>query len=179
MVLTLINDLIATYCAYWLKNNNLVYGFFSPIQLVIICLYFNQTIDTFISKNLGLIIATIFAIVGYVDYFIIRSPSEFNGNFLIIESLVVNALCLYSFYRMLLLDDSLDLSRYVHFWFSAIWMFFWTCTFCVWGTYKYLSQKSGIGNDLIQYALVVSNVITYVGIGTVFLLQNKMKVLNG
>jgi len=179
MFLTLIAELTATFCAYKIKNSMVVYGFFGPLQLAFICWYFNEIVDSFRSNNIGIYIAILFAIIGYVDYFILHSPQTFNGNFLIVESLVVNALCLYAFYRMLLINDELNLSKYVHFWFSAIWMFFWTCTFCVWGTYAYLTKSAGIGFDLIQLALLISNVITYVGFGTVFLLYKKMQNVNG
>lgn len=86
---------------------------------------------------------------------------------------------MYSFYRMLIVDESLTLTRYSHFWITSILLFFWTATFFIWGLYDYMTITLSVGNGLINDVLLYVNVITYVGFGLVFLFHQKMQPSNG
>lgn len=175
MLVTFINERIANYCIHKYQNSNVVYGLFNPFQLLLISLYYNYSIDKFRSNNVSLYIGLTAFTFGIVNYIWIQTPFKMNNFFLLLESLIVIALSLFSFYRMLLEDESLILTRYPHFWFTSIFLFFWTATFFIWGLYDYMTITLGIGKRLIHTLLLLINVIHYVGIGTVFLLYKKMQ----
>lgn len=179
VISSFINEIVATTYAYKIGNSNIVYGFYSPIELFLISLYFNYSIDGFSRKRLGVIIGSVCLVIGYVNYFIIQSPKQLNNFYLLFESIVVVSFSLYSFYRMLLADDSLILTKYPHFWFTTILFFFWTSTLFLWGTYGYLTKNAGIANNILLNVLLFVNIIYYLGYGFVFLRYKKMKMNNG
>jgi len=179
IVLTLLNEIIATIYAYKIGNSNIIYGFYNPIELFLICLYYNYSIDNFTQGRIGIVIGTFGLLIGYVNYFIIQSPWELNNFYLLFESLVVVFLCLYSFYRLLLSDDNLILTRSPHFWVTSNFLFYWTSTLFLWGTYGYLTKTAGIANDILLNVLLIVNIITYLGFGAIFILYNKMQTVNG
>lgn len=179
IALSFINERLANYCISRYNNSNIVYGVFSPIEVLLVCLYYNNSIDKFKNNKLGLYIGVAALLFGLVNYFWIQTPFKMNNFFLLLESLIVIGLSLYSFYRMLLADDSLVLTRFPHFWFTSIFLFFWTATFFIWGLYDYMTITLGVGRALIHSILLLINVLYYVGFGLVFLMYNKMQTVNG
>ncbi len=175
MLVTFVNERLANYCIQKYHNSNVVYGLFNPIQLLFIALYYNLSVDKFKRNNYSLYIGLLATVFGLINYFWIQTPFKMNNFFLILESLIVIALSLFSFYRMLLEDETLILTKYPHFWFTSILLFFWTATFFIWGLYDYMTITLGIGKRLIHSVLLFVNVIHYVGIGTVFILFKKMQ----
>lgn len=179
IILSVIAESIAIICAYTIRNNYYVYGVFNPVQLVMISLYYNTTIKEFKRNNIGVLIGVIAALYGVINYLFIQSPNVMNSNFLLIEGLCIVAMSLYSFYRTLLDDDDLILLKSPHFWFSSLLMFFWTSTFLIWGMYDYFRIHILGTTNLVHMLLLIVNVITYIGFGTVFLLYKKMQTTDG
>ncbi|OSZ79063.1 hypothetical protein CAP35_12675 [Chitinophagaceae bacterium IBVUCB1] len=179
LIITLLNEIIATYCAYTIRNSNVIYGFYNPIEILTISVYFNLTINSFKKNRVGLIIGISAFILGYLNYFLIQSPTKLNNFFLLFEGVVIIFMCLFSFYQMLQSDDDLNLMLYPHFWITSIIMFYWTGTFFIWGTYEYLTMLSDSVKSMLFHILLIVNVITYLGFGTVFLLYKKMQTADG
>lgn len=155
-----------------------VYGAFGPIQLLLIALYFNYSVQYFSRTKIGIYVGVIGLILGYGNYFFIQTPYNFNNYFLLLESIIVVSMCLFSFYAMLQSDDDMRLRRNPHFWITAIFLFFWTVTFMFWGLYGFLSQELGVNTLKLHMFLLIVNVCTYVGFGVVFLLYNKMQIIH-
>lgn len=179
LMLTFVAENTATYFAYKFHNSNIVYGVFNPIQLVVIAFYYYESIKADKKKYSILVVGLVASIIGLLNYFFVQTPNTINNFFLLLESLVVIFFSLYSFYQMLLTDEDLQLTRYVHFWITSILLFFWTSTFLIWGLYDYLTIQLGIGLPIIHNTLLLVNVITYIGFGTVFLLYKKMQTTDG
>lgn len=179
IMLSLLVERVATYCIIKIRNSNVVYGAFSPIEVFIIALYFHYSVDVFKKSNVALYIGLSALIFGFVNYFWIQSPFKMNNFFLLLESLIVITLCLYSFYRMLLADDNLVLTKYSHFWITSIFLFFWTATFFIWGLYDYIIVAASAGVGLVNDLLLVVNILTYLAFGFVFLFHKKMQLIDG
>jgi hypothetical protein len=179
ILLSLIVERIATYCIITIRNSNVVYGAFSPIEILIISLYFHYSVDAFRNNRTAIFIGLGAFLFGYINYFFVQSPFKMNNFFLLLQSLLIITLSMYSFYRMLIVDESLILTRYSHFWITSILLFFWTATFFIWGLYDYMTITLSVGNGLINDMLLYVNVITYVGFGLVFLFHNKMQPKDG
>jgi hypothetical protein len=85
---------------------------------------------------------------------------------------------LFAFFRLLLQERLMHLSRYPHFWFISILAFFWCITFINWGLYDYFTQRLKEDSWKINFFLHVVNIITYSGIAFVFIFYPKMKETN-
>lgn len=175
LCLTFLNERIADYCAHVYNNSIIVYGAFSPIQLLLISWYFNNSIRFFRKKNIGLKIGIPFLILGYVNYFFVQGPKVMNSYFLLTESILVVGMSMYAFYRMMLEDEGLELTKYPHFWFTSFFLLFWLGTFFIWGLYDFVIRQLHIDSDVLRAVLLVMNAITYIGIGLVYWFYPKMK----
>ncbi len=175
LLLTLFFEIAAELSARLYKTNMLVYSIFNVVQFFFVSMYFNFSIDTFRSKNIGLWIGLTGVLLGIVNYLFIESPLKLESIYLMFEDVLIVGMALYSFYRLLLIDDNVVLTKSPNFWFTSFILFFWTSTFLIWGTFTYLTQLSDLAKSLLLSVLLIVNVITYVGIGFVFLFYKTMQ----
>lgn len=179
VVFAAISEQIATYFAYEYKNNYYVYGLYNPIQLLIICFYFNAIISSFKKNGIAIIIGIICFVFGIVNYLYIQLPHKMNSYFLLVECLVIISFCLYFFYELLLSDDNKDILIDSNFWFTALLLLYWTSTFLIWGLYDFFRLNFPKYVDFVSNMVFLTGIITYLGFGTVFLLYKKMQTTNG
>ncbi|HXS37524.1 MAG TPA: hypothetical protein VN721_12550 [Flavipsychrobacter sp.] len=174
----IINEIIAFFFAKEYNNNYPVYNIYSLIELFIISLYFNFSIDLFRKWNIGVYIGIIGIIVGLINLHYLQSIKTFNSYFLLFEAFCIIGMALFAFFRLLLKHEQLVLLQYPHFWFITFLLLFWSVTFLLWGCYKILIDKLGSGMWMVNMGLWIVNLIMYAGIGVVFLLYPKMKKIN-
>ncbi len=173
--ITILNEFVGDIVARQYHSNIIVYSIYNPIQLFIISCYFNYTIGEFKKRHLGLLIGGAIGFAGLLYGLFVQKANEFNGLFLLTESIIIVGMCLYAFYELLLADDDLNLTTYSHFWITCIFLFFWLSTFLFWGLYDFMIGKLGINPSLIHVILLIINVVTYLGFAVVFLFYDKMQ----
>jgi len=173
-----INEIIAFFFAKEYNNNYPVYNIYSLIELFIISLYFNFSIDLFRKWNIGVYIGIIGIIVGLINLYYLQSINTFNSYFMLFEAFCIIGMALFAFFRLLLKYEQLVLLQYPHFWFITFLLLFWSVTFLLWGCYKILIDKLGSRMWIVNMGLWIVNLIMYAGIGVVFLLYPKMKKIN-
>ena len=174
----LLNESVAYYLARKYHNNLPLYNIYCFIEFGILCLYFNKLIDMFIKKNIGIYIGISGIILGILNLRFVQGINTVNSYFLFLEGLLVIGMALFAFFRLLLKHDSLHFSRYHHFWFLTILIFFWSITFLAWGLYDYINMKFHDAAGTINFTLTVVSAITYGCLGLVFLFYPKMQRSN-
>lgn len=170
-----INEGTAYYLAKKYHNNLLLYAIYSFVEFGMLSLYFNNVIDVFIKRNMGIYIGAGGIILGVVNLVFIQGPSSINSYFLLFEGLSIIGMSLFAFFRLLLKYDSLNLYKYHHFWFISILVFFWSITFLNWGLYYYINMELKQSAWKINAALAIISAITYCCFGCVFLMYPKMQ----
>ena len=175
----LINEGVAYYFAKKFHNNLPVYSIYCLLEYGLLCLYFNNIIDVFIKKNIGMYIGLTGILLGLLNLTFLQHWNSYNSNFLFLEDLAVIGMSLFAFFRLLLKHDALNLFKYHHFWFICILIFFWSITFLNWGLYNYFNLKLQHAAWKINFGITVVGVITYLSLGCVFLLYPKIQSKNG
>ncbi len=170
------DEVVAHIYALKYHNNIRVYNIYSIIEFAIMALYFNYSVDAFRKKGVGYYILVAGLIFAIVNYSFIQPINTFNSFYLFFEGFTVVTLALIAFYRMLMYNEDLKLYTYHHFWFTAIFLFFWSITFLSWGMFPMFKNKEII-KQMILF-IWVANVISYGAVGLIFLLYPKMKTAN-
>jgi hypothetical protein len=171
----LVNEGAAYYLSQKYKNNLPLYAIYCFFEFGMLCIYFNKVIDLFIKKNIGIYIAIIGIVLGIFNLAFVQNINSLNSYFLFLEGLSVIGMSLFAFFRLLLKHDSLHLSKYHHFWFISILVFFWSITFLYWGLSDYVNQRFQSIAWKINFANLLAGVVTYGGFGIVYLLYPKMQ----
>jgi hypothetical protein len=174
----LVNECVAYFAAKKFHNNMPVYSVYCFFEYALLCLYFNNVIDIFKKRHIGIYIGVAGIVLGILNSIFIQNIYSFNSYFLFLEGLSVIALSLLTFFRLLIRDDTPNLYKCYHFWFISILVFFWSVTFLTWGLYDYISSQLENESWKINFVLMAVGTITYGSLGCVFLLYNKMQSIN-
>lgn len=176
-VLTCFTETIALYYSHFYHFNMPVYAVFNIIQMALICVYFNYSIDIFYKKNLGYHFACISIILGILNLIYLQPINSFNSYYLVFESLGIISMSLFSFFRLLLMHEQLRIKYYIHFWIPVCFVFFWSVTFLSWSLHDYivLFHASPLNILILEALTVIAEIITYSAIGFLFYYYPKMR----
>jgi hypothetical protein len=169
-------EILAHIYAMKFRNNMQVYNVYSVIEFALMCLYFNYSVDVFQRRNIGYYLALIGIVFALVNYCLIQSINTFNSFYLFFEGFAIITMALVSFYRLLLYNEDLKLYRYYHFWFTAVFLFFWSITYLTWGLYPMVKDKSN--QEKMYFFIWLANVISYGSIGIIFQLYPPKSPIN-
>lgn len=170
-----VNESIAFYLAKKYHNNVPLYNIYCFIEFTFLCIYFDNLIDVFIKKKVGIYVCIAGVILGILNLSFVQHLNTINSYFLFLEGLLVIGMSLFAFFRLLLKHDSLHFYRYHHFWFLSALIFFWSITFLNWGLYDYINMNFKEASWMTNYTLTIASIITYTSIGIVFLYYPKMQ----
>ncbi len=171
---TFIAESIAFYTGMVYRNNMPVYSIFNILQLMLICLYFNYSIDMFFKRHVGVWLAILVLVLGICNICFLQPLDQFNSYFLIFESVLVIFLCIFAYTRLLFTVEDLRLRAYPHFWFLSIGFAFWSFTLVNWAMYDYFIEQSQGDTHFVNLFIVFVNLLTYSGTGIVFYLYPYM-----
>lgn len=172
---TVLCEYIALYASLKYKNNLPVYAIYSLVEFVMVSLYFNSVIDIFKKRNTGIYIAALGVVAGIYNLVFIQGLNTINSYFMIFEGLSIISMGLFFFFRILLHNDKLRIHMYPHFWFASILTFFWGVSFLNWSLYDYFAKVHPDEIWVINYCIVIVNLVTYSAISCVFILYPKMQ----
>lgn len=167
-------ELIAHFFALNKKNNYPIYNVFSLIEFLILSIYFNTIIDRFKNKKVGVILGVSGVLFGILNILLFQPLDSFNNNFLFLEGFTIICLCLYSFYEILLNEDSIELNTMPAFWFNTAFLMYWSATYLTWPIYILVQITYKINTLYIDTALWVFSFLMYALISIVFIRYPKM-----
>lgn len=173
-----ITEVLAWYTAKHFHNNLPVYNIFSYLELTLVCLYFNYSIDTFRKRFIGYYIALAGILLGLLNTIFFQPLTTLNSNFIFVECLCIVSMSLYSFYRLLLVSNNLYLQNNTHFWVPCVLIFYWCTTLFSWGMYDFFAGLLQEKTAILNICLLMVNIITYLAYATIFFLPSKIKNIN-
>ena len=153
-----------------------VYHVWSPIELFLICLYFNERVNSLKRTNGGIVVGCVGIIVAIVNVFFLQPIHTLNSIFLMYEGFAIIALCLFSFYELVRRED--EIVNNVHFWLSTIFLIYWSAVFMYWGMYHILRTSLQQYMSVSTYIIMIVNILEYCGVSLVLLNYRKM-ISNG
>lgn len=175
--LTLLTETCADFAITWYRNNTFVYQVWSPIELLLICCYFNEAIPAFKKYNIGIIIGIAGFIAAILNVILFQPINTHNSFFLLFEGFAIISMCLISFYYLVLKDA--EIVHNPHFWFTTIFLFYWSSVFVYWGIYNFLLTSMKEYMKAATYMLWSINYLSYVSFSIVFVRYRKISQVNG
>jgi hypothetical protein len=176
LLLTLVSEMIAKYTTVVYQNDMYVYHVYSPLELLLLSLYFNERIALLKKYNVGLFIGGAGIILAVLNAILWQPLHTINSVFLMYEGFAVIGLCLYSFYRLLM--DEEEILKNVHFWFTTILLIYWSFVFFYWGLYAYFMNSFRAYLPTIIDIFQVVNIITYAGFAIIFIRYRKLVTIS-
>ncbi len=172
--IALISELIASYSVIKYRTNTAVYHLYNMVELGLIGLYFDRVLQ-FPRKNVLAICIAALSCVGFaVNAYYFQHLSALNSNFLLFEGFCTITLCLITLRRMFLSNKETSFRTNPDFWMCLLFMLYWCSTYVSWAFWEIVIMKNMKIIFIMQNMFWLINMITYVGIGLVFMI-NKPK----
>lgn len=173
LVVTLIQESVSVYLGLIHLDNFFTYHIYTFIELFLIALYFDRSIG-FKPPNLnGIIIGICGMVLSLINTFFFQSTQKFNSYFLLLEQCVIIALCLLSFYRLLIREDIVP-SRTAHFWLTICFLFYSSLTYANNGLYTAVVGYDTALSRILNWTREIANLLFYIGIALVFVRYKKL-----
>ena len=173
MVATSVQELAAAYLALYYHNNFATFHIYTPIEIGIICMYFDRSIRFRKPYVIGGIIAGISALVSIYNSVELQPLDMMNTYFILYEGCLIIIFCLLSFYKLLIRDDIVP-GRMTHFWLTICFLFYWTLTYANLGLFARVPEDQVTLRAIFIWTLYFANLLFYLGIITVFVRYKKL-----
>jgi hypothetical protein len=172
LIVTFLSEALAIAAMQILRNDMLLYHIYSPIELFIICLYFNEKIKPLKKHYIGIAACILGVMIATANIIFLQPYNTINSIFLVYEGFCVIALSLYSFYRLAL--NETELIKSSQFWFTTILLIYWSTVFIYWGMFPLLITTLKTSMAKITTGMRFINILTYIGFAIVFINYKKV-----
>lgn len=175
--IAMLQETVAYACDKLMQNNMFTYHFYSPVEFVIVCLYFNANSRLLGKRNTGIALAVFGVLVSIMNTLLFQPLNTFNSYFVLFEATTIIILCLLSLFETLS-DNFLEFRKLSHFWITVALLLYWSCTYTSWGIFSLININDRSMLYLAEWILYCSNLMFYLLIGAVFLNYKKL-ILSG
>ena len=171
--LTIVQESIAYIFESQFHDNFYTYHFYTPIELLLIAMYFDRTIKILPPYYLGLGIGLSGVVLSVLNSIFLEPLYKMNTHFLLFEGWVVIILCLFSFYNMLV-RERIRLVNMSQFWITLCFLFYYSLTYMNFGLYGSVVGKQTDFGKFFALALYVTNLVFYIGINATYARYTKL-----
>ncbi len=166
-------ECIAAYLTRVKMNNYPSYHIYTPIEVAIICMYFDRSMR-FRSKYLmGGVIALISVCLSVFITVNFQPLTTYNSYFLLYEGCLVIVFCLLSFYKLLIRDDVIPV-RMAHFWLTICFLLYWSILFANLGLFARIPSEQAILRQILIWTLYCANLLFYLALALIALRYKKL-----
>lgn len=170
---TFIAELLTLWAKYAFKQNNPIYNVSTVAIYVYSCLYFGRVIPSFKKKSIGKKLAIFGVVFAILNTIFFQGIFEVNSFFLAFQSITMVGCSLYYFYEFLS-GDTYTNKLPIHFWFTALFLIFWSFTFFYWLIAYALMYANAKNFSWLSWILFSFNIIYYGGFTIIFLFYKKL-----
>ncbi len=170
---TLTQECIAYVMSRVFGNNYPSYHVYTPIEVAIICMYFDRSMRFRSPYVIGGSIAGFSVLLSVFITWKLQPMNTYNSYFLLYEGCLVIVFCLLSFYKLLIRDD-LTPVKMAHFWLTICFLLYWSLVFANLGLFNLIPSEQKFLRSTFIWALYCANLLFYLGIVTVFVRYKKL-----
>jgi hypothetical protein len=173
LCVTTISEFLCLYRIEHQLGKAPVYHVYTIFEIILTTAYFLKTIKSYHFFRVMLISSIIWPTLGIINAIYLQPLNKFNSNILMLESICIIAMSLFSLYKILLNDTLHNVLKHPHFWIWSMQLFYWSSSFFFWGYYEVLMQRGWALMPSFAKAQAIINILVYFGIGLTFLFYPK------
>ncbi|HVU57092.1 MAG TPA: hypothetical protein VHD83_18650 [Puia sp.] len=175
LLCTLAVELIAYHLASTGRSPMKMYNYFAPLEFLFYMFLLRAVIQNRRVKLFIVITAGLYLVSVLINLFIIKEASPFSAVPYAFGSLLITIYCIYYFYELFQSSRAVNLMRQPIFWICAGLLFFYCCSFPIFGLVNYLSRTSPIIKKNISVILLLLNVFLYSSFTIAFLCRIRVR----
>lgn len=168
-----LQECIAAYLTRARMNNYPSYHVYTPIEVAIICMYFDRSMRFRSKYVIGSAIAVVSVVLSVFITLNLQPLKMYNSYFLLYEGCLVIVFCLLSFYKLLIRDDVIP-GKMAHFWLTICFLLYWSLLFANLGIFARIPQDQTTFRTILIWTLYCANILFYLALATIVLRYKKL-----
>jgi len=152
-----------------------LYNCFGPVEFLFYMFLLREVIVGKWMKMIIVYTAGFYTAFILIYYIFIQRISIFSATTYAVGCLLITILCIYYFYELFQSSRAVNLVRQPIFWICAGLLFFYCCSFPIFGLLNYLNRAPNIIKKNIAVILLLLNVFLYSSFTIAFLCRIKGK----
>jgi len=174
LLCTLIVELISYYYSTTSRSPITLYNFFTSVEFFFYMFVVRSIVHSDRIKKIIVIIACLFATILIINFVFIQRITAFSSATYALGCLIVSIISIYYFYE-LFQTQTVNLLRQPAFWICTGLLFFYTCSFPIYGLFNYLNRAPLIIKKNIGVIILLLNVLLYSSFTIAFLCRIRVK----
>lgn len=174
---TAVHEVTAAWMGRKYGNNMPAYHLYTIVNIVLVSLYYNESLPIFKKYHIGWYIAALGVLATVLNSWYLQPWHILNSHAILFSSDCIVAMALYSLYRIYVYNDLRYIGRNPYFWISLIFLFFWCTTFLTIASLQpFLMMKWMKALKVSRWVLWIANILYYTAIGMVFIRLTPQKL---
>ena len=154
-------------------NTILLYNIFTSFEFVFYLWVIRDVISNLIAKRVVVIVMYIYPILAFFEIWV--KPDAFHAVTDAIGCLLIVIACIYYFLELFQLSHSVNLLKEPAFWICSGLLFFYSCTFPIYGAANFIIQLPNVIVKNLAAVLDVMNILLYSSFAIAFLCRLKVR----
>lgn len=159
--------------AYGLRYT--VFHVYNILQLLMITQFFIYAIKPYHYRKLIIVASVLSPLIGILNIIYLQPIDKLNTNMLMFESVAINTMALYFIYYTIRNTGTRNIFKDIHVRIALLLLIMWSSTFFFWAFISVLFIGQWQYVNFASYVFMGVNIITYGGIGSVFIQLTKNK----
>jgi hypothetical protein len=175
LFVNLLLDITTGYTAYYRVNNVFLNNVASILVISFELFLLRKIVYGKKAKNvmLGFLIA--YPVISLINFFLIQTSAVFQSMTYAFGSLLIVTSCIYYFWELFQQRSSVNLIREPAFWICSGLLFYYTCTFPLFGLLNFVSKLPKIIIQNLYQIFILLNVFQYLSFTIAFLCRLKLR----
>ena len=176
LFVNLLLDISTGYTAYYHVNNVFLNNVASILVISFELFLLRKIVYGKKAKNvmLGFLIA--YPVISLINFFLIQTSAVFQSMTYAFGSLLIVTSCIYYFWELFQQRSSVNLIREPAFWICAGLLFYYACTFPLFGLLNFVSNLPKIIIQNLYQIFILLNVFQYLSFTIAFLCRLKLRI---
>ena len=175
ILLTIIIELFAGWLSRHGTAATPLYNFFSCVEFLFYMYILKEIILNARIKKIILYVMCVYALLGIINVLFIQKGTNFNSVTYALGCLLIAVFCIFYFFELFQSINSVNLATLPAFWICTGLLFYYTCSFPLWGLANFLRKVPLIITRNIQVILLLLNVFLYSSFTIAFLCRIRAR----
>ena len=175
LLLTILVEIISQYLMSQGKRPTILYSFFTSFEFVFYVYILREIIQSKRMKKYILIALWIFVLALFINFLFLQKTYLFSSLTYSVGCLLIAVGCIYFFYELFQQPHSVNLVRLPAFWICSGLLFYYTCTFPIYGILNFIRNAPNFIKVNVQWIIILLNVFLYSSFTIAFLCRLRTR----
>ncbi len=175
LFISIVVEIVAYLLAAKIRANTILYNCFGIFEFVFYFFVLHEVVHNEKAKKVIFHISWVYVLLVILNFIFVQKITGFASMTYALGCLVIVAVCIYYFLELFQVSRSVNLLRQPAFWICSGLLFFYVCTFPIFGLLNFIDSFPYIIKGHLSGILNLLNVFLYSSFTIAFLCRARMK----